>query len=74
MSKGVFRFSLPFYEADDESLLSRIVTGDETWIHHFEQQTKLNGMALPIFSSEATASAGEIMTSVFWWGERMQTE
>jgi hypothetical protein len=43
----VFRFSRPLQEADDESLLSRIVTGDETWIHHLELQTKSewNGIA-----------------------------
>jgi histone-lysine N-methyltransferase SETMAR len=28
------------YEADGESFLSRIVTGDEIWIHHFEPETK----------------------------------
>jgi hypothetical protein len=32
------------YEADGESLLSRIVTVDETWIHHFEQETKRQSM------------------------------
>jgi len=35
---------------------------------------KLNGMASPYFSPEATASAGELMATVFWWGERMQKE
>jgi hypothetical protein len=28
------------YEADCESFLSSIITGDATWIHHFELQTK----------------------------------
>jgi hypothetical protein len=32
------------YEADGESLLSRIIAGDETWIHHFEQETKRQSM------------------------------
>jgi hypothetical protein len=41
------------YEADGESFLSRIVTGDETCIHHFEPETKtVNGMASSNFSSE----------------------
>jgi hypothetical protein len=31
---------LSHYEADGESFLSQIVTGDETWIHHFELETK----------------------------------
>ena len=29
-----------FRFADGESFLSRIVNGDETWINHFERQTK----------------------------------
>jgi hypothetical protein len=38
--RGVFRYALPFYEAEGESFLSQIVIGDETWIHHFEPQTR----------------------------------
>ena len=36
-----------FRFADGESFLSRIVNGDETWINHFERQTKktVSGMA-----------------------------
>jgi hypothetical protein len=26
-----------------EALLSRIVTADETWVHHFELETKMSG-------------------------------
>jgi hypothetical protein len=44
---------LSHYKADGESFLSRIITGDETWIHHFEPETKtVNGMASSNFSSE----------------------
>ncbi len=28
------------YERDSEEMLSRIVTGDETWVHHFTPRTK----------------------------------
>jgi hypothetical protein len=38
--KEVFSDLLSHYEADGESFLSRIVTGDEIWIHHLEPETK----------------------------------
>jgi hypothetical protein len=28
------------FEAEGETFLSRLVTADETWVHHFEQETK----------------------------------
>jgi hypothetical protein len=28
------------FHAEEEAFLSRIVTGDETWVHHFEPETK----------------------------------
>ena len=51
--RGLLKFSLPFSEADDESLLSRIVTGDETRIRHFELQSKSewNGIAFLLLGS-----------------------
>jgi hypothetical protein len=33
-----------FYEVDRETLLSRIITGDETWIHHWDPETKQESM------------------------------
>jgi hypothetical protein len=34
------------YEADGGIFLSQIVTGDETWIHHFEPETKRRSMVI----------------------------
>jgi hypothetical protein len=28
------------FDAEEEAFLSRIVTGDETWAHHYEPETK----------------------------------
>jgi histone-lysine N-methyltransferase SETMAR len=35
------------YEAEDDDLLSTIITGDETWIHHFEPETKRHHTTSP---------------------------
>ena len=40
----MFSDLLSRYEADGESFLLRIVNGDETWIHHFEPQIKIQSM------------------------------
>jgi hypothetical protein len=33
---------IPKCARDGEALLSRIVTAGETWVHHFELETKMN--------------------------------
>jgi hypothetical protein len=42
------------YKGDDGSILLQIITVDETWLHHFELQTKktVSEMASSNFSSE----------------------
>jgi hypothetical protein len=53
VQKEVCSDLLSRYEADGESVLSRIVTRDETRIHHFEPETKrVSRMASSNFSSE----------------------
>jgi hypothetical protein len=62
-------------QADGESFLSRIVSGDETWIHHFELETKRQAMEWhhPTFPRgkkfKVTPSAGKVMTTVFFHAE-----
>ena len=54
------------------NFLSRFVTMDETWIHHFDPVTKKQSMIWKRASSpmpkkfEVSSSAGKVMTSVFW--------
>lgn len=63
------------YEADGDNFLSNIVTGDETWIHHFEAETKRQSMEWHHTNSpskkkfKAVPSAGKVMATVFWDSE-----
>jgi hypothetical protein len=65
------------YDADGESLLSRIVTVDETWIPHFEPQTKTQSiewhhpMSPRKKKFKATPSAWRVMTTVSLHAERV---
>ena len=52
--------------------MSRIVTGDETWAHHYEPETKRQSMEWHHPQSprkkkfKTTPSAGKLMVTVFW--------
>jgi len=39
------------YNNEGEEFLSRIVTGDETWVHHYEPESKRQSMVWSIFST-----------------------
>lgn len=58
--------------AEEDNLLSRIVTGDETWVHHSTPETKQQSMVWKTTDEEAPKkakvilSAGKIMATVFW--------
>jgi histone-lysine N-methyltransferase SETMAR len=60
------------YHNDDGNFLSRIVTGDETWVHHFEPESKRASLEWRHPYSPRTKkfktqqSAGKIMATVFW--------
>jgi [histone H3]-lysine36 N-dimethyltransferase SETMAR len=60
------------YHLKGESFLQRIVTGDETWVHHFTPETKQSSMVWKHSSSPApikfkiNPSAGKVMAIVFW--------
>ena len=56
----------------DENFFERIITGDETWVHHYEPESKRQSMEWRHPSSPKTKkfktekSAGKIMATVFW--------
>ena len=56
----------------DKTFLSRIVTGDETWVHHYEPLSKRSSMKWRHPTSprakkfKSQRSAGKIMATVFW--------
>lgn len=53
-------------------VLERIVTGDETWVHHFEPESKQESMQWhkkgtpPPKKFKVSESAGKIMATIFW--------
>lgn len=57
---------------DRTNFWSRVVTMDETWIHHFDPETKKQSMVWKHRSSpppkkfRVAPSAGKVMASVFW--------
>ena len=56
----------------DKTFLSRIVTGDETWVHHYKPESKRSSMewrrptSPRIKKFKSQRSAGKIMAAVFW--------
>jgi len=59
-------------QAQPEIFLHRIVTQNETWVHHFDPETKRQSMVWKDASSDTpkkfkvTPSAGKVMAIVFW--------
>lgn len=60
------------YNNEGEEFLNRIVTGDETWVHHYDPESKRQSMEWKHPNSPATkkfktpASAGKVMLTAFW--------
>ncbi len=60
------------YRKEKDSLYDRIVTGDETWIHHFTPESKKSSMQWcapgepPPKKAKVQASVGKVMATVFW--------
>lgn len=59
-------------QAEPESFFDRIVTQDETWVHHFDPESKSQSMMWKHMDSptpkkfKVTMSAGKVMATVFW--------
>ncbi|UYV75847.1 hypothetical protein LAZ67_13001551 [Cordylochernes scorpioides] len=66
------RAFLEMHQRDGDQLFSRIVTGDESWVHHSTPETKRQSMVWKKPEESApkkakvTISAGKVMTIVFW--------
>jgi len=67
--------NLKFMQLKWNLFVKRVVTGDETWIHHDDPETKQQSMQWKHASSpsprkfKVQASAGKIMCTVFWDAE-----
>jgi histone-lysine N-methyltransferase SETMAR len=63
---------LDWYKTDPDHFLSRIVTGDETWLHHWDPENKQESMqwkhkaSPPPKKFRTQSSAGKIMATIFW--------
>uniref|UniRef100_A0A0A9YJU3 Mariner Mos1 transposase n=2 Tax=Lygus hesperus TaxID=30085 RepID=A0A0A9YJU3_LYGHE len=70
-TEAAHRF-LEMLEDEGESLYDRIVTGDETWIHHYTPESKKQSMVWKTVDQSAPKkakvenSAGKVMATVFW--------
>ena len=66
---------LSLFEADEQNFLGWLVTGDETWIHHYDPETKQQSMewrhknSPPPVKFKVQPSAGKIMSTIFWDAE-----
>lgn len=60
------------YETEGESFLDRIITGDETWCHHYSPENRRQSMEWKHADSptkkkfKTQPSAGKVMCTVFW--------
>lgn len=63
---------LSLYKSDKEKFCRRLVTGDETWIHHWDPESKLESMqwkhvdSPPPVKFRTQSSAGKVMATIFW--------
>ncbi len=63
---------LAVYESDPADFCARLVTGDETWIHQWDPESRLetrewtNRNAPPPIMVRTQPSAAKIMTTIFW--------
>jgi histone-lysine N-methyltransferase SETMAR len=64
--------NLQRYNEEGVTMLERIVTGDETWVHHYQPESKQASMQWKHKDSptptkfKVAPSAGKLMATVFW--------
>jgi hypothetical protein len=64
-------------EKDRDAFLSRIITGDETWVHHYDPLTNKLSMEWHHQSSpckkkfKMQTSVGKVIASIFWDSEEI---
>lgn len=69
---GISLDHLMQYAREGNEFLFRIITGNETWVHHFTPETKAASMTWKHPNSpvrkkfKVSPSAGQVMATVFW--------
>jgi len=73
----ISRELLERFEKVGEDVLKKTITGDETWVHHYDPENKRQSMEYRHKESpqpkkfKTQASAGKVMLTVFWNSERV---
>jgi len=64
---------LEFFRRDPNNFLSRLVSMDETWLYHYDPETKQqsmewrhSGSPCPPKKIRVQKSAGKVLSSIFW--------
>jgi histone-lysine N-methyltransferase SETMAR len=63
---------LKLWKQNPDYFISHLVTGDETWIHHYDPETKQESSvwmpkgSVPPVKAKTVKSAGKIMATIFW--------
>ena len=63
---------LEHFEKEGEDFLKKSITGDETWVHHYDPENKRQSMEYRHRESpqpkkfKTQAWAGKVMLTVFW--------
>lgn len=71
----ICRQLLDTFRKNKKSFLDRYITMDETWVHHYDPETKLQSKewrhsgSPPPRKFKAVPSAGKVLASVFWDAE-----
>jgi len=64
--------NLQRYKTEGEAMLERIVMGDETWVHHYQLETKQASRqwkhkeSLTLTKFKVVPSASKVVSTVFW--------
>lgn len=67
--------NLGLFQQNKELFIQKFITMDETWVHHFDPETKLQSKQWKFpweptpKKFKAQASAGKVMASIFWDSE-----
>ncbi|GFO43544.1 histone-lysine N-methyltransferase SETMAR [Plakobranchus ocellatus] len=68
---------LELYNAEGEAFLQRILTGDKSWVHHYDPECKAQSMEYRHKTSpsprkfKVVASARKVLFTIFWVIERV---
>jgi len=73
----ISRELLERFEKEGEDFLKKIITGEETWVHHYDPENKRQSMEychkespqLKKFKTQTLA--GKVMLAVFWNSEHV---